>query len=138
MEGLAPRGRRYGALYQLFPNACVFHELNGIHLFYFLSYSLLLILLQCNFFLSFLTGGLTHPITLEDVLIFATGLRRIPAMGFVTQPELAFLHPEDGLARFPKANTCSLVLQLPVGQAYTEFKNNMELGIGAGEWRTLR
>nr|XP_023669462.1 uncharacterized protein LOC111844854 isoform X2 [Paramormyrops kingsleyae] len=83
-------------------------------------------------------GGLTHPITLEDVLIFATGLRRIPAMGFVTQPELAFLHPEDGLVRFPKANTCSLVLQLPVGQAYTEFKNNMELGIGSGECRTLR
>ncbi|XP_048837376.1 uncharacterized protein LOC125711944 isoform X11 [Brienomyrus brachyistius] len=83
-------------------------------------------------------GGLTHPIDLEDVLIFATGLRRIPAMGFVTQPELAFLHPEDGLARFPKANTCSLVLHLPVGQSYTEFKNNMELGIGSGECRVLQ
>ncbi|KAG9282224.1 G2/M phase-specific E3 ubiquitin-protein ligase-like [Astyanax mexicanus] len=75
-------------------------------------------------------GGLAHPITLEHVLIFATGLQRIPAVGFPMQPELAFLHPDDGLARFPKANTCSLVLHLPVGQTYTEFKNNMELGLG--------
>nr|XP_023665910.1 uncharacterized protein LOC111842969 isoform X2 [Paramormyrops kingsleyae] len=75
-------------------------------------------------------GGLAHPITLEHVLIFATGLRRLPAMGFEVQPELAFLHAEDGLARFPKANTCSLVLYLPVGQTYNEFKNNMDLAVG--------
>ncbi|XP_048837368.1 uncharacterized protein LOC125711944 isoform X3 [Brienomyrus brachyistius] len=74
----------------------------------------------------------------KDWLLEVEGLRRIPAMGFVTQPELAFLHPEDGLARFPKANTCSLVLHLPVGQSYTEFKNNMELGIGSGECRVLQ
>nr|XP_023686488.1 uncharacterized protein LOC111853611 [Paramormyrops kingsleyae] len=75
-------------------------------------------------------GALAHPITLEHVLIFATGFRRIPAMGFEVQPELAFLHPEDGLAGFPKANTRSLVLHLPVGQTYNEFKNNMELAVG--------
>uniref|UniRef100_A0A3B3RA60 HECT domain-containing protein n=1 Tax=Paramormyrops kingsleyae TaxID=1676925 RepID=A0A3B3RA60_9TELE len=74
--------------------------------------------------------ALAHPITLEHVLIFATGFRRIPAMGFEVQPELAFLHPEDGLAGFPKANTRSLVLHLPVGQTYNEFKNNMELAVG--------
>uniref|UniRef100_A0A3B3TAP3 HECT domain-containing protein n=1 Tax=Paramormyrops kingsleyae TaxID=1676925 RepID=A0A3B3TAP3_9TELE len=81
-------------------------------------------------FFYFFSGGLAHPITLEHVLIFATGLRRLPAMGFEVQPELAFLHAEDGLARFPKANTCSLVLYLPVGQTYNEFKNNMDLAVG--------
>ncbi|XP_038594951.1 G2/M phase-specific E3 ubiquitin-protein ligase-like [Micropterus salmoides] len=76
-------------------------------------------------------GGLAGPITLEQVLIFGTGLRRIPAMGFSVQPELAFLHPEDGHAKFPQANTCALVLHLPVGQTYSIFKTNMELGIGS-------
>ncbi|KAK5906522.1 hypothetical protein CgunFtcFv8_002381 [Champsocephalus gunnari] len=49
-----------------------------------------------------------------DVLAFATGLRKIPAVGFPTQPNLHFLHPEDGLAGFPTANTCALILRLPV------------------------
>lgn len=66
---------------------------------------------------------------MEGVLIFATGLWRIPAMGFLLQPELQFLHPEDSLARFPRANTCWLVLHLPVGQSYNDFKQNMEFGI---------
>ncbi|CAL8341630.1 unnamed protein product [Arctogadus glacialis] len=52
-------------------------------------------------------------LTLGAVLAFATGLDRIPAVGFPTQPLLEFLH-EDGPALFPTANTCSLVLRLPV------------------------
>ena len=49
---------------------------------------------------------------------------------FPVQPELAFLYPEDGLATFPKANTCTLVLYLPVGQTKDNFKRKVELGIG--------
>ncbi|XP_030198366.1 G2/M phase-specific E3 ubiquitin-protein ligase-like [Gadus morhua] len=52
-------------------------------------------------------------LTLGAVLAFATGLDRIPTVGFPTQPLLEFLH-EDGPALFPTANTCSLVLRLPV------------------------
>ncbi|CAL8301691.1 unnamed protein product [Gadus morhua 'NCC'] len=51
-------------------------------------------------------------LTLGAVLAFATGLKRIPAVGFPIQPRLEFLHEEDGLALFPKINTCSLVLWL--------------------------
>ncbi|KAI4799880.1 hypothetical protein KUCAC02_016419, partial [Chaenocephalus aceratus] len=48
-----------------------------------------------------------------DVLAFATGLRKIPAVGFPTQPNLNVLHPEDGPAGFPTANACALILRLP-------------------------
>ncbi|CAM4556974.1 unnamed protein product [Leuciscus chuanchicus] len=37
-------------------------------------------------------GGDAAPISLPDILIFATGLERVPAMGFQPQPELSFLH----------------------------------------------
>ncbi|KAJ8246862.1 hypothetical protein GJAV_G00256190 [Gymnothorax javanicus] len=69
-------------------------------------------------------AGFALPVTLEAVLIFATGLRRIPAMGFGQQPQLGIRHPEDGLARFSRANTCSLVLRLPVAPSYTKFRGH--------------
>ncbi|CAL8398117.1 unnamed protein product [Boreogadus saida] len=67
-------------------------------------------------------------LTLGAVLAFATGLKRIPAVGFPIQPRLEFLHEEDGLALFPTINTCSL-LWLPVYPVYNGFKQAMEEGI---------
>ncbi|KAJ4934962.1 hypothetical protein JOQ06_007742 [Pogonophryne albipinna] len=67
-----------------------------------------------------------------DVLAFATGLRKIPAVGLPTQPKLNFLHPEDGPAGFPTANTCGLILRLPVCTQYHLFKDGMENGISWG------
>ncbi|XP_035461894.1 G2/M phase-specific E3 ubiquitin-protein ligase-like [Scophthalmus maximus] len=70
------------------------------------------------------------PLSLGDVLIFSTGLDKIPAMGFPTQPELEFLHPEDGPAMFPMANTCGPVLRLPVQPTFPKFESAMDMGIG--------
>ena len=47
-----------------------------------------------------LTDGDTS-LTLGAVLAFATGLQRIPAVGFPIGPRLEFLHEEDGPALFP-------------------------------------
>ncbi|CAL8371524.1 unnamed protein product [Gadus morhua 'NCC'] len=68
-------------------------------------------------------------LTLGAVLAFATGLKRIPAVGFPIGPRLEFLLEEDGPALFPRANTCSLVLRLPVYPVYHGFKQAMEEGI---------
>uniref|UniRef100_A0A672H2K4 HECT domain-containing protein n=1 Tax=Salarias fasciatus TaxID=181472 RepID=A0A672H2K4_SALFA len=65
------------------------------------------------------------------ILVFATGLEKIPATGFTPQPELNFIHQEmEHSSRFPKANTCSLTLSIPVGLSYEDFKANMDFGIG--------
>ncbi|KAK5848867.1 hypothetical protein PBY51_008554 [Eleginops maclovinus] len=78
-------------------------------------------------------GGST--LKLGDVLAFATGLQKIPAAGFPTQPQLQFLHPEDGPASFPTANTCALILRLPVFPTYEKFEGAMENGINlAGQF----
>ncbi|CAL8275507.1 unnamed protein product [Arctogadus glacialis] len=68
-------------------------------------------------------------LTLGAVLAFATGLKRIPAVGFPIQPRLEFLHEEDGPALFPTINTCSLVLWLLVYPVYHGFNQAMEEGI---------
>nr|XP_055051509.1 G2/M phase-specific E3 ubiquitin-protein ligase-like [Misgurnus anguillicaudatus] len=75
-------------------------------------------------------GGGAAPIFLPHVLIFGTGLERIPPMGFSTQPELSFLHEDEELSMFPTANTCSLIIRLSIKNTYSEFKNAMEMGIG--------
>uniref|UniRef100_A0A8D3E228 HECT domain-containing protein n=1 Tax=Scophthalmus maximus TaxID=52904 RepID=A0A8D3E228_SCOMX len=80
------------------------------------------------FFLWFADGA--SQLSLGDILIFSTGLDKIPAMGFPTQPELEFLHPEDGPAMFPMANTCGPVLRLPVQPTFPKFESAMEMGIG--------
>uniref|UniRef100_A0A8D3DZU0 HECT domain-containing protein n=1 Tax=Scophthalmus maximus TaxID=52904 RepID=A0A8D3DZU0_SCOMX len=81
-----------------------------------------------DFLLWFANGA--SPLSLGDVLIFSTGLDKIPAMGFPTQPELEFLHPEDGPAMFPMANTCGPVLRLPVQPTFPKFESAMDMGIG--------
>ena len=80
----------------------------------------------------FYSGGQVS-VTLGDVLIFATGLNQIPAMGFIPQPNLEFLHPMEASSHFPKANTCALILRIPVGLSFEEFKDKMEFGIGGAE-----
>uniref|UniRef100_A0A672GPK1 HECT domain-containing protein n=1 Tax=Salarias fasciatus TaxID=181472 RepID=A0A672GPK1_SALFA len=73
--------------------------------------------------------GMNTPV---NILVFATGLEKIPATGFTPQPELNFIHQEmEHSSRFPKANTCSLTLSIPVGLSYEDFKANMDFGIGA-------
>ncbi|CAC5397211.1 G2H3 [Mytilus coruscus] len=65
-------------------------------------------------------------ITLGDVLSFATGADCVPPLGFDPSPSITFLH-DSGL--FPKANTCSMELKLPVSEDFNTFKKNMTFGI---------
>ena len=47
--------------------------------------------------------------TLEDILVFVTGLHRPPATGWEDTPQISFYRDTD---RLPFASTCSLVLNI--------------------------
>lgn len=88
---------------------------------------------QCVFALVFflLSDG-ERPVSLQQILTFATGADDEPPLGYPTRPQLKFIHataaaPSDKL--YPTANTCSLVLRLPVVCEYGDFVQLMEDGI---------
>ena len=64
-------------------------------------------------------------LTFEEILFFGTGLKQVPPLGFSPSPTIEFLHNAEGngnQSTFPKANTCSCCLQLPVVHtSYAEF-----------------
>lgn len=66
-------------------------------------------------------------------MAFATGSDREPPLGFSQQPTIEFIHDKPGLCPsdrlLPTANTCSLILRLPVHSSYDEFAECMEIGI---------
>lgn len=67
-------------------------------------------------------------VTLQDIIIFATGATHVPPLGFPQQPQILFIHDNDSI--FPRANTCSLELSIPtVHKNYDDFKRNMNFGI---------
>ncbi|KAA0721548.1 hypothetical protein E1301_Tti021662 [Triplophysa tibetana] len=68
-------------------------------------------------------GGDRLSVTLQDVLVFASGASAIPVFGFKENPNITFLHENiDGNRRvFPEANTCSMTVKLPIGQEYDEL-----------------
>ncbi|KAA0721544.1 hypothetical protein E1301_Tti022788 [Triplophysa tibetana] len=68
-------------------------------------------------------GGDRLSVTLQDVLVFASGASAIPVFGFKENPNITFLHENiDGNRLvFPEANTCSMTVKLPIGQEYDEF-----------------
>lgn len=67
-------------------------------------------------------------VKIEEILSFATGAHREPALGFLETPTIKFLHEDE--SKFPKSNTCSLILYLPVNSKdYEEFVSNMDFGI---------
>ncbi|KAI9541258.1 hypothetical protein NQZ68_032262 [Dissostichus eleginoides] len=63
--------------------------------------------------------------SLEDVLMFATGLTSLPPSGFEPSPGIEFLDDSP----FPMANTCSNTLKLPLLEAYNVFKSQMDFGM---------
>ena len=77
-----------------------------------------------------------HP-TLADILFFVIACRTLPPRK--VSPEIQFLHePEDWKepepSRFPKANTCSQTLFLPVvHKSYEDFKADMTFGFLNGQ-----
>ncbi|MEQ2312197.1 hypothetical protein AMECASPLE_028338 [Ameca splendens] len=60
-------------------------------------------------------------VTLEDVLMFATGVPCMPHAGLDPQRCLEFLNS----SKFPMANTCANTLKLPLLDNYNTFKDNM-------------
>uniref|UniRef100_A0A669CLS7 HECT domain-containing protein n=1 Tax=Oreochromis niloticus TaxID=8128 RepID=A0A669CLS7_ORENI len=68
--------------------------------------------------------GECAPVTLENVLEFVSGSSSIPPNGFLMQPTIEIL-PEDSGKIFPEANTCNIVLKLPVHKDYQSFKAQM-------------
>ncbi|XP_033099822.1 G2/M phase-specific E3 ubiquitin-protein ligase-like [Anneissia japonica] len=65
--------------------------------------------------------------TCKDILVFASGASSIPIIGFSDQPKIEFLNDD---ARFPTANTCSIILRLPTKfEEYNEFRDAMDFGI---------
>ncbi|XP_052396257.1 G2/M phase-specific E3 ubiquitin-protein ligase-like [Carassius gibelio] len=65
-------------------------------------------------------------LTLQEVLAFTSGLEELPPLGFKNQPIIEFMHTDR---KFPEANTCDVVLRLPVHRSYEEFCNHMCSGI---------
>ncbi|KAL1488697.1 hypothetical protein ABEB36_014496 [Hypothenemus hampei] len=63
--------------------------------------------------------------SLEDVFSFSLACDKIPPLGFDSKPQLEFLHNKKEFL-WPKANTCSLVLFLPV--SYYAILNKKQFG----------
>ena len=64
-------------------------------------------------------------VSVEDVLMFSTGLRSLPPAGLDPLPRLEFLDNSP----FPMANTCGNVLKLPLLDSYRVFKTQMDFGM---------
>lgn len=63
--------------------------------------------------------------SLEDVLMFGTGLKKVPPAAIHPKPELVF----QKKSRFPVANVCSNTIKIPVLPSYEEFQEAMDYGI---------
>ena len=54
----------------------------------------------------------------------------VPPLGFDPSPAIEFLHSDKNEeCLYPKANTCAMVLSLPLAESYESFKLNMIFGI---------
>ncbi|XP_039458268.1 G2/M phase-specific E3 ubiquitin-protein ligase-like [Oreochromis aureus] len=57
-------------------------------------------------------------LSLEDILMFATGLREIPPAAIQPKPRLLF----QTTSRFPVADVCANTIKIPVLHSYEDFK----------------
>ncbi|XP_049898937.1 G2/M phase-specific E3 ubiquitin-protein ligase-like [Epinephelus moara] len=71
--------------------------------------------------------GECSPITLEKVLEFSSGASTVPPLGFPHRPQIHFIHEANRV--FPEANTCLLILRLPIHSDYEDFRKYMKEGI---------
>ena len=76
-------------------------------------------------------GGEPVSLALKDILRFATGAEAIPPLGFQRCPTLVFLHDlvDNQLRKYPEANTCGMILHLPLHRSYEDFSDFMISGI---------
>uniref|UniRef100_A0A3Q3AJ30 HECT domain-containing protein n=1 Tax=Kryptolebias marmoratus TaxID=37003 RepID=A0A3Q3AJ30_KRYMA len=71
--------------------------------------------------------GECSPVTLEIILEFASRASTVPPLGFPHRPQIEFLHETNKV--FPEANTCLIVLRLPVHSDYESFTKYMKEGV---------
>nr|XP_021332031.1 G2/M phase-specific E3 ubiquitin-protein ligase-like [Danio rerio] len=71
------------------------------------------------------TGEQETGVSLQNILMFATGLDSLPPSTIVPQPRLIF----ERSSKFSIASTCANTIKLPVSKSYDEFKNAMDFGI---------
>ncbi|KAL1270813.1 hypothetical protein QQF64_029829 [Cirrhinus molitorella] len=71
--------------------------------------------------------GECDPINLQMIMEFTTGASSVPPLGFPHSPQIEFLHDNGKI--FPEANTCLVVLRLPIHTEYEMFKRYMTDGI---------
>lgn len=64
-------------------------------------------------------------VSLENLLMFATGLTSLPPAGITPQPCIVFLDTSP----FPMANTCANTLKLPLSDTYSSFKSHKDFAI---------
>ena len=68
----------------------------------------------------------TFRMSLEDIVVFGTGMAEEPPMGFLPKPSLVF----HSSKRLPLANTCANEISIPVEKmSYEEFAYNITYGI---------
>nr|XP_023695653.1 G2/M phase-specific E3 ubiquitin-protein ligase-like isoform X2 [Paramormyrops kingsleyae] len=64
-------------------------------------------------------------VSLQELLMFATGLNSIPPAGMEPKPRLLFDHS----SRFPLGKTCANTIAIPVAQSYDQFQADMDFAI---------
>ena len=64
-------------------------------------------------------------LSLQDVLMFGTGLKEIPPAAIQPQPQLMF----EWSSRFPLPGTCANTVKRPVAHSYEEFQEAMDYGM---------
>lgn len=64
-------------------------------------------------------------LSLEDILMFATGLREIPPAAIQPKPQLLF----QTTSRFPVVDVCANTIKIPVLHSYEDFQEAIDYGI---------
>ena len=64
--------------------------------------------------------GQSFKFTLVYILQFVTGCRDIPAIGFLPQPSISFLHGDDAKKKL-STNTCANILRFPVTEKMLKY-----------------
>lgn len=77
--------------------------------------------------LSCVAEGKCNPVTLEMVSGFAYGASAVPPPGLPRCPQTQFLYKANKI--FPEANTCLIILCLPIHNDYDTFMKYMTEGI---------
>ena len=82
------------------------------------------------YFTNFIFTEGTAGVSFEDLLVFATGANQVPYLGFSPDPSIEFVYKsDDRIKSLVTANTCAMVLRLPIVKSFEIFKENMDFGV---------